>query len=96
MALLRELQDKARNVLAETRASADPTLLHLIEELCRVGERIKEESTREKQDLLLQVRFSMYFFLFLLWTKHTYYWQFGIIPVETVSLNLRLSKIQHT
>lgn len=56
MTLLRDLQDKARSIMAQSRASADPTLLHLIEELCRVGERIKEESTREKLDLLQQVR----------------------------------------
>lgn len=56
MTLLRDLQDKARSIMAQSRASADPTLLHLIEELCRVGERIKEESTRENQDLLQQVR----------------------------------------
>lgn len=63
MTLLRELQDKARNILAQSRVSADPTLLHLIEELCRVGERIKEESTREKQDFLQQVRnFSIFSF----------------------------------
>lgn len=55
MTILAELQDKARNMLAESRASADPTLLHLIEELCRVGERIKEESQKERLDLLLQV-----------------------------------------
>lgn len=59
MTLLRELQDKARNILGQSRASADPTLLHLIEELCRVGERIKEESMREKQDLLQQVIFNI-------------------------------------
>lgn len=53
--ILCELQDKARSMLAQSRASADPTLLHLIEELCRVGENIKEEATRERQDLIQQV-----------------------------------------
>lgn len=61
MTILAELQDKARNMLAESRASADPVLLHLIEELCRVGERIKEESQKERLDLLLQVSGSHVF-----------------------------------
>ncbi|XP_018561840.1 centromere-associated protein E isoform X3 [Anoplophora glabripennis] len=55
MTILADLQEKARNMLAQSRASADPTLLHLIEELCRVGERIKEESQKERLDLLLQI-----------------------------------------
>ncbi|KAJ8933982.1 hypothetical protein NQ314_013662 [Rhamnusium bicolor] len=59
MTILAELQDRARNMLAQSRASADPTLLHLIEELCRVGERIKEESQRERYDLLQQVKEKM-------------------------------------
>ncbi|CAH1285180.1 unnamed protein product [Diabrotica balteata] len=55
MNALVDLQEKARNVLSQSRASADPTLLHLIEELCRVGERIKEESYRERFDLQQQI-----------------------------------------
>nr|CAH7720570.1 unnamed protein product [Callosobruchus chinensis] len=55
MATLSELQDKARNLLAGSRATADPDLLQLMEGLCEVGERIKEESKRERDDLMLQV-----------------------------------------
>ncbi|VEN34276.1 unnamed protein product [Callosobruchus maculatus] len=55
IATLSELQDKARNLLAGSRATADPDLLHLMEGLCEVGERIKEESKRERDDLILQV-----------------------------------------
>ncbi|XP_050514022.1 golgin subfamily A member 4 isoform X2 [Diabrotica virgifera virgifera] len=55
MNALVDLQEKARNVLSQSRTSADPTLLHLIEELCRVGERIKEESYRERYDLQQQI-----------------------------------------
>ncbi|KAG5898706.1 hypothetical protein JTB14_030655 [Gonioctena quinquepunctata] len=55
MTVLAELQEKARTMLSQSRASADPTLLHLIEELCRVGERIKEESKRELCDLQQQI-----------------------------------------
>ncbi|VEN34273.1 unnamed protein product [Callosobruchus maculatus] len=55
IATLSELQDKARNLLAGSRATADPDLLHLMEGLCEVGERIKEESKRERDDLILQI-----------------------------------------
>nr|CAH7720562.1 unnamed protein product [Callosobruchus chinensis] len=55
MATLSELQDKARNLLAGSRATADPDLLQLMEGLCEVGERIKEESKRERDDLMLQI-----------------------------------------
>ncbi|XP_023019917.2 pericentrin-like protein isoform X8 [Leptinotarsa decemlineata] len=55
LTILSELQEKARSMLSQSRASADPTLLQLIEELCAVGERIKEESQRENRDLQQQV-----------------------------------------
>ncbi|XP_050311521.1 centrosomal protein of 290 kDa-like isoform X2 [Anthonomus grandis grandis] len=55
MKTLSELQEKARTMLAHTRSSADPNVLQLIEELCRVGEKIKEEANRESQDLLQQI-----------------------------------------
>ncbi|XP_049819038.1 centromere-associated protein E-like isoform X3 [Aethina tumida] len=55
MQTLLDLQDKARNVLSNSRTSADPLLLGLIEDLCQICERIKEESKREKLDLLQQV-----------------------------------------
>ncbi|CAH0564692.1 unnamed protein product [Brassicogethes aeneus] len=52
---LLDLQEKARNVLAKSVASADPVLLNLIEDLCRVCEVVKEEHRKEKVDLLQQV-----------------------------------------
>ncbi|XP_023019910.2 pericentrin-like protein isoform X2 [Leptinotarsa decemlineata] len=55
LTILSELQEKARSMLSQSRASADPTLLQLIEELCAVGERIKEESQRENRDLQQQI-----------------------------------------
>ncbi|CAH1963297.1 unnamed protein product [Acanthoscelides obtectus] len=55
MATLGELQDKARSLLAGSRATADPALLQLMEGLCEVGERIKEESKKDRDDLILQV-----------------------------------------
>ncbi|CAH1116029.1 unnamed protein product [Phaedon cochleariae] len=55
LSMLDELQEKARSMLAESRSTADPTLLHLIEELCSVGERIKEESKKDRHDLIQQI-----------------------------------------
>ncbi|CAH1963292.1 unnamed protein product [Acanthoscelides obtectus] len=55
MATLGELQDKARSLLAGSRATADPALLQLMEGLCEVGERIKEESKKDRDDLILQI-----------------------------------------
>ncbi|XP_057661015.1 cytadherence high molecular weight protein 2-like isoform X1 [Diorhabda carinulata] len=55
VSMLAELQEKARNVLAQTRTGADPNLLHLIEELCQVVEKIKEESKRDRCDLIQQI-----------------------------------------
>lgn len=63
MQTLLDLQDKARNVLSNSRTSADPLLLGLIEDLCQICERIKEESKREKLDLLQQVNKAKMFLL---------------------------------
>ncbi|XP_022916668.2 early endosome antigen 1 isoform X1 [Onthophagus taurus] len=50
-----ELQEKARNLAAEWKSGADHPLLELIEELCREGERIDDESKKEKRDLIQQI-----------------------------------------
>ncbi|XP_048520137.1 A-kinase anchor protein 9 isoform X2 [Dendroctonus ponderosae] len=50
-----DLQEKARSLTTHSRATLDPNALQLIEELCRVGEKIKEESKKEFRDLLQQI-----------------------------------------
>lgn len=54
-ATLAALQEKAQAMLVQSRASVDPDVLQLIEELCRVSETIKEEAKNESKDLLQQV-----------------------------------------
>lgn len=54
-AALAALQEKAQAMLVQSRASVDPDVLQLIEELCRVSETIKEEAKKESKDLLQQV-----------------------------------------
>ncbi|XP_066145170.1 putative leucine-rich repeat-containing protein DDB_G0290503 isoform X5 [Euwallacea fornicatus] len=49
------LQEKARTILVQSRTSVDPNVLQLIEELCRVSEKVKEEAQKESRDLLQQI-----------------------------------------
>ncbi|CAG9773309.1 unnamed protein product [Ceutorhynchus assimilis] len=55
MTALADIHEQARTMLAHSRTSADPNVLRLIEELCRVGEKIKEEAKKESRDLLQQI-----------------------------------------
>ncbi|XP_076270535.1 uncharacterized protein LOC143202700 isoform X3 [Rhynchophorus ferrugineus] len=55
MRTLANLQEKARTMLTQTTSSTDPNVLQLIEELCRVGEKIKQEATKEKNEMLQQI-----------------------------------------
>lgn len=60
MKALSNLQDTARVMVAQSRLHADPNLLHIIEELCNLGEKIKEESQKEIRDLWQQVNFPKF------------------------------------
>lgn len=44
-------------MLEQSRASVNPDVLQLIEELCRVSETVKEEAKKESKDLLQQVSY---------------------------------------
>lgn len=58
-----QLQDKARNILSTpTKNMSDNTsfLLHLIEEFCREGDKMVEDSKRDRDDLQAQVSFEYY------------------------------------
>lgn len=54
---LLELQEKAKLLIAEHPTSADPAFVQLIDELCREGEAINEESKKEQEDLKQQVSY---------------------------------------
>ncbi|KAF5306240.1 hypothetical protein FQA39_LY08938 [Lamprigera yunnana] len=55
IAILGELQDRARNMVVECASGADHPLLELVEELCREGSRISEEAKNEHEDLQQQI-----------------------------------------
>ncbi|XP_049849685.1 A-kinase anchor protein 9-like isoform X10 [Schistocerca gregaria] len=50
-----KLQDKARSVISDSTDERNSPYLHLIEELCREGDRLTEEARKEREDLQLQV-----------------------------------------
>ncbi|RZC43306.1 myosin-9-like, partial [Asbolus verrucosus] len=54
IAVLKELQEKARN-LVENPASLDANIMHLIEDLSRMGEKIAEEARKDHDDLKQQI-----------------------------------------
>lgn len=55
LSALVELQDRARNLSTDRSEDLDQSVLALVEDLCKVGEKIAEESKRESEDLLQQV-----------------------------------------
>lgn len=55
IAKLSQLKDKAK-LLVNEQCVQPPNVLNILEEVCKEGDRLQEESRREKNDLLLQVR----------------------------------------
>lgn len=53
---LSELQEKAKLLISEHPNGVDPAFVQLIDDLCREGELIIEESKKEQEDLKQQVR----------------------------------------
>lgn len=58
-----ELQEKARGIVAEWELEADNPFLVLLEDLCKEGDRIREEARRDREDLIQQVSWFLYLFL---------------------------------
>ncbi|KAF5283599.1 hypothetical protein FQR65_LT13805 [Abscondita terminalis] len=55
IAILGELQDRARSMVLECANNANHPLLELVEDLCREGSRVSEEAKNEHQDLQHQI-----------------------------------------